>query len=271
MALWGRFVTGRPSYDLKLDRAEEHLLDLECAIDAWCSTHPYEVRVDDGKRDVHRFHWKSEPPDRVAILAADFLYNIHSALSHLAAALVTSSRRRSTMFPILWQGVWDDPVEGESQQRVKDREKWNSFTKTMDDRAVAIIKTNQPPDLGADNDKSTSGLAVINRLRNADAHTKLPVVASRLVSPHGTLREPDGTLRQWIARDMRDTHGLDDGAQLHDVPDGAMDVQIAGIPVLVIDIGLGTDKVVIPDSFRDIAYNGTRGIIDGLRPYVRPT
>ena len=233
---------------------------------------PTHTRCENGenkrKPPVHRFWFTSDPPDEVALTAADFLYNIHSCLNHLAAAIVPSDNRSSINFPILWQGVWEPSIEGEDEQRLKDRQKWTTFTRDMDEGAVAIIKANQPRDL-ARNEPSTDALAVINRLRNKDAHTKLPVVGVGLRNPTGTLRLPDGTIQGFKARNFGDMIGLHDGAPLEDLPDGAMDVQLTGTPVVVVNIGLPDGGVLVPDSFRDVAFNGTKRMIELLRPYDR--
>src|SRR5262245_53829289 len=221
-------MVSKPSFDLKLDRAEKHLVDLEQAIDVWVDTHPYQVskrQETQRKPPVYRLHFTSQPPDEIAILAADFLYNVHSGLNHLAAALVPKSRRTKTMFPILWEGVWNKGPEGEDEQRVKDRGKWKSFTKGMHEDAIALIKSAQPPDVGKD-EVSTAGLAVINRLRNTDAHSKLPIVAHRLLQPRGSFVGHDGVFREWNVPANEFGSGFDEGAEIKNIPVGAMDVQV---------------------------------------------
>ena len=83
------------------------------------------------KKRVHRFHFTRQPGDDVAIVAADFVYNIRSGLDHLAPALVPPAHRTSVMFPIFFQGVWDDPVDGENEQRLKERKRWRTTTRHM--------------------------------------------------------------------------------------------------------------------------------------------
>ena len=120
------------SYDLKVDRAEKHLIELEFEIRRYTRRHPYLVRPGmEGKREVYRFEFTRQPDDELAVIAGDFIYDIHSALNHLAAALVPSKNRTKTGFPIFWQGVWEDPVAGENEQRAKDRGRWASYTREM--------------------------------------------------------------------------------------------------------------------------------------------
>lgn len=260
----------KTSYDLKLDRAEQHLVEIEDLVLAYADNHPHEVTVGmEGQRKVHRLRFTKQPEDRISVVAGDFLYNIHSALNHLAASLVPSDERRSVSFPIFWQGVWDGPVEGENEQRTKDRERWQTYTRRMPPEAVAIIKANQPPDSGS-NEPSTHALAVLNRLRNVDAHTKLVVVATSLRFPTGTARTSGGTV-QFRSRDMGSMEGLQDGAELMGLPDDVVDVQLTRTPAVVVRIGQMKEPggVLIGEGFRDLLLDGTRKMADMLRPFDR--
>lgn len=263
-------MTPRSSYDLKLDRAKQHLVEIETLVSTYAESHPYEVTVGvEGKRKVHRLRFTGQPDDWISVVAGDFLYDIHSALNHLAASLVPSDDRRSVSFPIFWQGVWDYPIEGKNQQRAKDRERWEVYTRRMPPEAVVILKVNQPPDTGP-NEANTHALAVLNRLRNVDAHTKLVVVATSLRHPIGTARTTDGTV-QFRARKMGSMEGLQDGAELMGLPKDVVDVQLTGTPAVVVRIGQMKEPggVLICESFRDLLLDGTRKMVDMLRPFDR--
>lgn len=130
------------SYDLKADRAEKHLIELEFEIHRYTRRHPYRARPGmEGKRKVYRLEYTRQPDDELAVIAADFVYNIHSALNHLAVSMVPPKNRSSVAFPIFWQGVWEDSIEGENEQRIKDRARWCSYTREMPDEVVAILST----------------------------------------------------------------------------------------------------------------------------------
>lgn len=252
-----------------MDRAEKHLIDLELEIRRYARTHPYLLTkgVKD-KQEIYRFSFTRQPDDELAIIAGDFIYNIHSALNHLAAALVPSADRTSSAFPIFWQGVWNDPIEGESEQRSKDRSRWATYTRHMPDGAVAVLKANQPPDLGPNAD-NTHGLAMLNRLRNRDAHTKLLFVASslRYTIVRCTTGGPEP--KMFTDSNFREDEGLIDGAELSNIPHEAVDVEIEGAPVVLLRVGQIRGGYRIGEVFREVLFDGTLKLIDALRPYDR--
>jgi hypothetical protein len=261
-------VASKPSYDLKADRAEKHLVDLEEAIAAYAASDPYEIAVrSEGKKkpNVHRLHFTRQPDDEVALIAGDFIQNIRSALDHLACCLVPSDERTSVMFPIFFQGVWEPAIKGENQQRLKDRMRWQTVTCHMPDEAVALLKRFQPPDLGKEVE-NTHALAVLNGLANKDRHSKLLVIASALHKPSGLCRTPDGAL--YVVRELGDDEGLRDNTPLV-LPTGAVDVKVMGTPVVMIRTRYKDRGFRIPGSFRELLLNGTRRTIDFLRPYDR--
>lgn len=257
------------SYDLKVDRAEKHLVELEFEIRRYARRHPYLVRKGvEGKRDVYRFEFAQQPDEELAVIVGDFLYNIHSALNHLAAALVPSAKRSRVAFPIFWQGVWEDSTEGENAQRVKDRERWLSYTRNMPDEAVTILKANQPPDLGP-NVENTHALTMLNRLRNADAHTKLVAVASSLRHPILRCEAPNGALSDLSDPSFGGDEGLVDGAEISGIPEGTVNVDIQGLPAVAIRVGQLKGGYAVSEAFRESLLNGARMLIEQLRPYDR--
>jgi hypothetical protein len=262
-------MAAAPSYDLKVDRAEKHLIDLELEIRRYARLHPYHLTKGmKNKEEIYRFRFTRQPDDELAVIAGDFLYNIHSALHHLAAALVPSAHRRRTAFPMLWQGVWEPSVKGESEQRSKDRSRWTTYTRHMPDEAVAIIKANQPEDLGPDAD-NTHALAMLNRLRNRDAHTKLLFVASSLRYPIVRCRTGGPNPKVFTDSKFREDEGLVDGAELTNIPPDAVDVEIEGTPVVLLRVGKMPHGFLIDDVFREVLLVGTRKLIDKLRPFDR--
>jgi hypothetical protein len=256
----------RRSYDLKFDRAEKHLIDLEGEVSRYCATHPYAVtQAREGKRQkaVWRFRYTGQPPDVIALIAADFIYNLRSGLDHLAATLVPARDR--DMFPIFFQGVWETSIEGENAQRTKERQRWNSLTRNMNPDAVAILKLAQPPDLGRNEGKNTHSLAMLNRLSNKDRHTKLPIHAGRLAGTQVSYRSPDGA---WYRGTLAANEALEDDTKL-DIPHNATDVHVTGTPVVVIQMPSNREGFKIPEAFRDISLQDMRRLADLLRPFDR--
>ncbi|MGA2522057.1 MAG: hypothetical protein ABSG81_14725 [Acidimicrobiales bacterium] len=227
-----------PSYLKKLARAEKHLADLKAEFGRFADRHPYTLAITvQRQRNLYRLEFTESPENTdIPIIAADVIYNIRSGLDHLAAALVPAKRRDSTMFPIFWQGVWNDPVPGENEQRAKDRSRWESYTRDMRPEAVAHLKRMQPRVRG-DNEEAVSFLRAINQLSNTDRHTKLPLIATALKNVRITWSGPDGTPRQ--GHDPRTDDpvvGVNNGAAIDGIPDDATNVQILGTPAIVVRV-----------------------------------
>jgi hypothetical protein len=143
-----------PSFIAKISRAKKHLIDLESEIGRFAAMDPYAVSEGvEGKkkRKVRRLVFTADPANTdIPIITADVIYNLRSALDHLMSSLVAPKDRGSAMFPIFFEGVWQAIVPGENEQRIKDRQRWASYIKTLPDVAVTVLKAMQPPDLGAE-------------------------------------------------------------------------------------------------------------------------
>ena len=63
--------------------------------------------------------------------------------------------------------------------------------------------------------------------------------------------------------------GLPDGARIDGIPDDAVDVQIEGIPKVVVHVGQLQGGFAASEAFRVLLLDGARSIIDLLRPYDR--
>jgi hypothetical protein len=258
-----------PSCLLKLERAEKHLVDLELEIAAYCDSHPYTVRVGiEGKRKVHRLCFTSQIDRRVYLVASDFLYNIRSALDHLACSLVPKSQGSHVGFPIFWQGVWDPAKPGENQQRLDDRERWTTYTRFMHPDAVAILKRLQPRDGARDTDPDMHYLSILNRLSNIDRHRDLAVYSTGLkeftftfgTPPHQTCWSPPVADINMVLRD---------GAKI-EVPKGEVNVEVKGRPIVAVRVTQPKGEIIIPAHFRAAFPKYREQIILPLLNFVSP-
>jgi hypothetical protein len=259
-----------PSFVAKVARAKEHLVELEDEISTYKDSRPCTVSqlIDDkGKRKFWRLEFTADPANTdIPIVAADVIYNLRSSLDHLMAALVRPKRRSSVMFPVFWEGVWEPPVPGENAQRVKDRNRWISCVKELPDEAIAVLKSLQPPDSGGHVDE-THLLALVNSLSNRDRHEKLPVAALGLRSLTATWIAPDGKAMQGTGK-IAPNAMFKDQAEIRSIPKLAVDVEIEGVPAVVLKIGREDGYIEIPeqlDAARDLI---ELRIIPALLPHL---
>src|SRR5436309_676011 len=94
---------------LKIERAKEHIRNLDCAVQAFRDSDPYGFRIEDDLKTgdkIHRIHIRKETPDSFALMSGDAIHNLRSALDHLAWQLVIAngnvpvSGGGGTQFPI---------------------------------------------------------------------------------------------------------------------------------------------------------------------------
>ena len=259
-----------PSYVAKVARAKKHLVDLEAEIGRYIASHPYTVsKTVQGKkqRTVYRLAFTASPANTdIPIIAADVIYNLRSSLDHLMSCLVPSNQRNSAIFPIYFQGVWESCVPGENPQRAKERSRWASDTKGLPAEAVAVLKAQQPPDASPQGDE-VHLVRLVNRLSNRDRHEKLPVVAAGLSAMEAEITKSDGTVLHGVAS-TGSSSILENDAQIHDIPNDAVDVKIQGVPVVGIRLGQTHGYVRIPDQLRLAATHIEDRIFPNLAPFI---
>jgi len=256
-----------PSYILKLDRAQEHLEILKGQIETFSDSHPYTVaKRREGKKEVWRLHFTSGPPTSVLLVGADFIHNVRSGLDHLAVALVPSSRRRKTSFPIFWGGVWEPPQKGEDEQTLKDRARWETIVEKMKPEAVAILKTLQPYRGYTPQSEETHLLYSLNRLWNTDKHTRLPFVVHALSNSTIRFTLNDGTTHTLVDREPG---GLGDDAKLTWGGGGrVVDVQIKGTAEVAIRVAMPDGFIMLIEHFEGILNYARTEVVYPLIPYI---
>lgn len=229
-----------PSYIAKVSRAKEHLIDLQKAVDSYALTNPYTVseRIEGKKKPKlrRRLAFTADPANTdIPIIAADAIYNLRSSLDHLMGTLVPKSRRRNVMFPVFFQGVWEGALPGDDKERIKARERWKSYVKGLAPEAIAFLKKAQPPD-GAD-ETHANLLKTLNEWSNRDRHEKLPIVVPGLRGMMVRFKNPDGTEGSGIGVPQADDAIFKDHTEIRAIPDDAVDVEIAGVPLIAISVG----------------------------------
>jgi hypothetical protein len=91
------------TFPMKLIRADEHLKALNDEVTDFLAIHPYEVitQQDSPRGNISaKVVYRYTPPDRLLMLIGDVLYNLRSALDHLAWSLAGTRADETTEFPI---------------------------------------------------------------------------------------------------------------------------------------------------------------------------
>jgi hypothetical protein len=159
----------------KIERAKQHVRELEAAISTFLETHPYEVVRDDDTEPGKRLYKLSKadcPPDNLALIAGDIVHNLRAALDLLIWQLIEASGKVPNGhdgFPI---SVSAQHFETTGIAKVKRR---------IRKEAVEVLRSVKPYKGGND------ALWRLHHLDIADKHHVLYVVGSAFnsVSPGG--------------------------------------------------------------------------------------
>ena len=193
-------ITSLESANLKIARAEEHFDSIKRSIRDYSLSVPYEiVKLQDG---TELLTIKRHPPDEISILAGEIVYQIRSALDHLAFELVTVNPS-GVKLPTDWEEhclfpLWLTPPKRGTA--------YNCFRRVLpgiSETAFALIESWQP--------YHRQGAANVHRLiaqlSNVDKHRHLNVVLAK-VSQHEYVRQSKGYEMS------RAQGGLQHGAQI---------------------------------------------------------
>ena len=196
------------SWRAKLARAEHHLSDFQIRISRFQDRQVYPVSEwlqsgDDSQVMVRRLRLPELDDPLLPIIVGDLLFNVRSALDHLAMALVPVAKRtrgvvRATQFPIFTCDIDErDPFTGGYLHR-RDRGAWDRFTQGITPDALPDLKWCQPYNFHAKNlDPRDSSLAILSTLQNADKHRQLVVFLRGIRDPTSRLTYIDGTIREF--------------------------------------------------------------------------
>lgn len=161
------------SYEVKLDRADQHLQSLIDEIARWKLTNPYaishEIDSETGD-DIVRFNRIDQPPRLIAQLIGDCLHNLRCVLDHLVYDLAIANRgtltdeeSRETMFPIF---ISPDGFNARGLRRIR----YVSLA------VQTIIQSLQPYHTG--DAAITHWLWLLEQLQNIDKHRALLLAVS---------------------------------------------------------------------------------------------
>lgn len=200
-------MNGIDSAKRKISRARDHLRALElCAAQYTSDETNLVVDESDGAK---KLRFPNDPPSDIAILAGEVVYQLRSALDHLAFELVKSNSTRAVL-PKGWEQACEFPLcltvpkGGHPTISVTLPLPFNFFKRTLPaitQEAFAVIEQLQPYNGG----DGPTQLGWLGKLANIDKHRHFHViVAQAYQSEHVRSRAIDSEL----------LHRLQDGAEI---------------------------------------------------------
>lgn len=178
-----------PSWRLKLYRAVQHLAEIEAMVAPLGEVHDYAVTEHAEEKGYRTYKiWTTRPVDPLITVAfGDFLFNVRSALDHIAVSLVPEERETLAAFPILEIDP-DVAHSGHGEEDGNRRRYWSRCTTGMPAAAIDVIRSHQPfkvtvPPIfeGRGLQPADAVLAILNTFQNADKHRRLVTVINSLI------------------------------------------------------------------------------------------
>jgi hypothetical protein len=223
-----------PSHRLKLDRADEHLTEIENLVKPLRERREYPViETMQPKRKGPEWEYRLDlshiqSRERLPILVGDYMFNVRSALDHLFVGIVPRKYRRKASFPIFTS---DPLATAETSGDYLDAEaasRWNAIETWLPDDCLAAVKVLQPYEASAlhGHPANRHALALLSAFQNADKHREL---VDAIVGLSKCELHIDGETIYAVPVFQEGT--------IVAVEDRKMDVKIKGVPVVGLSRG----------------------------------
>ena len=214
------------SWWLKVKRAGQLLAAITELVDRIGGDSQRSIRVEERHEAGHWIytaHHDVAIDPMLAVIIGDFLYDLRSALDHIAAANVPAERIRSSQFPIFTEDIWQPVPDGTDARRMKSQQsRWNEWTKGMPPDIVDLIKDMQPYQNASkySSNPDDHALAILNEYQNADKHRELIIISLLIDDPCATVTLPTGHRDEIYYRNATPETLLRDGSKCFesDVP-----------------------------------------------------
>lgn len=170
-----------PSHRLKLDRADQHLSEIEGLTEDLRERREYPV-VETMKPQRKSPAWDYtldlsgvQPPETLPIVVGDYLFDVRSALDHLIVSIAPRKERYRVSFPVL---KVDPLARREGSGDYVDSEaagRWMSLCNRLPDDCIAPLMALQPHYASALHRRPAEhhALALLSSFQNADKHREL--------------------------------------------------------------------------------------------------
>jgi hypothetical protein len=264
------------SWREKVERAKHHLSDFEALIAPFEDRRSYPVSEgfeteDEGRVWTCRLDIPEPEDPLLPIIAGDLMFNLRSALDHLATAMVRRSSQR-TAFPLFTTDLHEqDPITGDYLHG-EDRERWEAMTKGFPKRAMPIVEFVQPYHMRRQGrDPRYGALALLRVFQNADKHRRLALIVGGFQSPIIWYQLTPTRKRRVPNPRIPDDGRLPPRAPVHrsldPLPSGVY-VEAEGIVDVMIGDGRRREYYSCPGIFRSMIKD-VSGVLDQLEPYIR--
>jgi hypothetical protein len=264
---------GHRSWDLKVQRAGHHLDEVKEAMAAYASRNPYRpVRVRQPKSQRHiwlyRLEMTEEPDPMIPVIIGECLYDMRSALDHLAVAMVPKKRKASAAFPVEMTDPWARNESGRLIYGEERRQRFTAKVKDMPAEAVGMIVKAQP--YQRENSEPET-LSLISRLGNADKHRSLIAVGHGIRDARSVVTAAGQGIKQESAGFRENGAEIAKFGFTGKVPDESeVTVEVSGTATIALKVA-GTDGCFdMPESLEILVRWVRDSAIPEFAPFTRP-
>jgi hypothetical protein len=265
--------TSQRSWDLKVARAEQHLAEVKAAMAAYAGSNPFRaVRVQQLRGQQHlwlyRLEMTKEPDPMITVIIGESLYDLRSALDHLAVAMASRNRKASAAFPVEWSDPWEKDAAGVFAYDEERRRSFTSMVKGMPEEAVTMIKVAQPYNR---KDSALETLGLISRLENADKHRQLIVLGHGVADARSVVTVGGEAIKQETAGFRPDGEEIAKFGFRNRVPrESEVTVEVSCTATIAIKLADIDGYFVLPESLEVLIRWMRDSVIPEFTPFVRP-
>ena len=166
-------ISGLTSAKLKLARAKKHLRTIKRAIKKYVTGQPHQISTK--AKGIKKLNIPRKPPQEIAILAGEMIYQMRSALDHLAFELVKRNPDVDNLDPG-WHEHCQFPLR---TRHPKNRNDFSHSLPGISPSAASAIEGMQPYRSSAINNMNGCLRALV-LLSNIDKHRRLNLLRPRV-------------------------------------------------------------------------------------------
>ncbi|HUX71742.1 MAG TPA: hypothetical protein VMV41_14585 [Cellulomonadaceae bacterium] len=211
------------SWWMKVKRARQHLAVIVEQVDQLGGGSPRPIRVAEHHETdswIYTAHLDLTIDPMLPVILGEFLYDLRSALDHIAAANVPAHRISKSQFPIFTDDIWQPVPDGSAfdelrSRRSKQRKDWSGWTQGMPEAVLDIIQLTQPheDDSTPAGNPDNHALTILHVYQNADKHRELNIINPGIEDPHAIVTWPTGDRQEFTYHDIPAGKMLRDGGK----------------------------------------------------------